>query len=60
MAEEPISLDIFSYVSRLIAWSRWVTEVLWWPSHHAATSLAGAVVGPRGGVASCRGKHAHC
>jgi hypothetical protein len=27
MAEEPISLDIFSYVSRLIAWSMWVTEV---------------------------------
>jgi hypothetical protein len=27
MAKEPISLDIFSYVSRLIAWSRWVTEV---------------------------------
>ena len=27
MAEEPISLDISLYVSRLIACSRWVTEV---------------------------------
>ena len=34
MAEEPISLDISLYVSRLIACSRWVTEVVVSTSWH--------------------------